>query len=419
VDDATAAHKALGNNLGNDVAAGGGILAGMGLGRIILENLFGKNGKEGALSKVAEMTVNAGIVYVNGKGIGEGIPGGGKGGTVVAEATKEVAGGLLTWLPALSIAAMGIGAVELHKRFGILGMTSVEPGLSGTGTSGGAARADTNPLFQSSAQVARAAREHRDSLLDLTKTTVELKGLQEHLNVNTIPKFDAALTTATGNDLFHFNLALDEATNKLLNLATLAIGGGSGGGGGGGGGGSDQAQTQYGPKIDYVDAQGHVHGTPDSDSTKGIGHIDGVQYDLKTGVNPVAMHDAFARSHGFTPGSSGPDPYNPNRTVTWKDTTGARNPANVDSFTGMSAGGFVRSATLALLHKGETVIPGDKGIAKGLGSGHTFAPTINLGGLTIHGGSEDLVGTINQVLEQNFERAMTTAFEHYQRVNLS
>jgi hypothetical protein len=228
-------------------------------------------------------------------------------------------------------------------------------------------------------------------------------------------------TKLQGNDLYHLGLAVDLVTAKLLTLSVTGGIGAAFGGIGGGGGGSNQAETEYGPKIDYVDASGHVHGTPDSDSTAGIGHIDGKKYDLKTGVNPVAMKDAFARAHGFTPGSTGADPYHPERTVTWKDTTGASNPNNVDHFTGMSSGGFVRSATLALLHAGETVIPGARGIAKGVGAAaHHFAPTFNLGGLTINGGGgDDLVSTINEELERNFERAMTNAFHEYSRMNLT
>jgi hypothetical protein len=59
----------------------------------------------------------------------------------------------------------------MHRRFGILGKTPVEPrnvaGLPGSGTEGGAARADVNELFKSSRQI---AEEHRKAAEAVSKT---------------------------------------------------------------------------------------------------------------------------------------------------------------------------------------------------------------------------------------------------------
>src|SRR5258708_8950642 len=77
------------------------------------------------------------------------------------------------------------------------------------------------------------------------------------------------------------------ALNRILYTGHIYSPGG-GGGSGGGGRGSMLRDTVYGPGVDYIDAQGRVHGTPDSDSSRGIGHIGGVPYHL--GPRSVAMH---------------------------------------------------------------------------------------------------------------------------------
>jgi hypothetical protein len=140
---------------------------------------------------------------------------------------------------------------------------------------------------------------------------------------------------------------LDDISTTLSNLNSfLTYGFPQGGGGigavyGGGSGasgalGSWLANTQYGPGVDYVDANGRVHGTPDSDSTKGIGHIHGVAYSL--GAGSVAMHAEYAEGvlH-LKPGQWFTNPRNGKR-QRWGDTSGARNPENIDEFVPANGG---------------------------------------------------------------------------------
>jgi tape measure domain-containing protein len=98
----------------------------------------------------------------------------------------------------------------------------------------------------------------------------------------------------------------------------------------GGGKGSLLANTQFGPGVDYVDANGRVHGTPDSDSSRGIGHIHGVPYSL--GPGSVALHSDYAEGvlH-LKPGQWFTNPRNGKRQQ-WMDTSGARNKENIDEY---------------------------------------------------------------------------------------
>ena len=109
----------------------------------------------------------------------------------------------------------------------------------------------------------------------------------------------------------------------------------------------------------------------------------------------LRMHIGFA-----SPGSVAEDPTRPGHMVRWADHTGG-GPNNVDHFVPkMSAGGFVRSATLALLHAGETVVPGAKGISKGLsgiGSAHHFSPNINFT-MNLSGHGEDFASEVGEII---------------------
>ncbi len=118
------------------------------------------------------------------------------------------------------------------------------------------------------------------------------------------------------------------ALNKILGTGSIYS---PGGGSGGGGGGSWLANTEYGPAVDYVDKYGRVHGTPDSDSSRGIGHIHGVPY--KLGPGSAALHPAYAKKLGVEPGGWFKNPRT-GQQQQWNDTSGARNKENIDTFKG-------------------------------------------------------------------------------------
>jgi tape measure domain-containing protein len=158
---------------------------------------------------------------------------------------------------------------------------------------------------------------------------------------------EAVIPLSSDNTLDNLNDAITKLNDTLnsgwgwgfggsgggLGAGFGGVGGGSGGGRSGGASGalgSWLANTQYGPGVDYVDANGRVHGTPDSDSTKGIGHIHGVAYSL--GAGSVAMHAEYAEGvlH-LKPGQRFTNPRNGKR-QRWGDTSGARNPENIDEF---------------------------------------------------------------------------------------
>lgn len=277
----------------NDIKAGMFVLAEMWAGKKMLGMAVGLRD---ILGKTGLMNVEAGVVNVNSA------TGGANGG--IGEALGAGAS-WLTAIPAVFLALTGISAVELHKRFGILGQGGGEPGLLGTGTSGGAAKADTNPLFKSSRQIAEDAR----AALEATKKQ----------------------TTAT-DEQTKAALALTVASNAAANaLALLSRGGfrlgnfpitGSG-----------LSQTEYGPVV-----PGDQPGGPtfDRDSYNGIGHIQGKAYSLKgapAGYN-AAMHLDYARQHyHIKPG----DEYisdKDHKKHRWMDSSGARNPKNEDFYKG-------------------------------------------------------------------------------------
>ncbi len=173
-------------------------------------------------------------------------------------------------------------------------------------------------------------------------------------------------TNAFKEKVILMSQAIEDATaqtilwSQSLMASQSMVPTGSVGGTGGGGGGSNQELTEYGRAVDYVDKSGKVHGTPDSDSTAGIGHIKGVQYNLNTpGPQPSAMKYEYATKHyGIKPGGAyiSDKDHKPHR---WMDTTGAVNPKNEDMYKHNALGGIVHSKTLSWLAErgAEAVIP--------------------------------------------------------------
>jgi hypothetical protein len=133
----------------------------------------------------------------------------------------------------------------------------------------------------------------------------------------------------TGNDLVHMNLAIDEATQKLLNFAGALPGGGGAAGGGllGGSAGSSSGFTIYGPGVAGDQPGGPTY---DWDSYHGIGHIGGVPYSLSGG--DAAMKAAWAEGHyHIKPGDSYISDKD-HKLHRWRDTSGSRNPENEDIY---------------------------------------------------------------------------------------
>jgi tape measure domain-containing protein len=146
---------------------------------------------------------------------------------------------------------------------------------------------------------------------------------------------EAVLPMSNSSLLDDLNSTLQDLNSFLTNVFPAgtpggAIGAAYGGIRGGGVLGSLLSNTQYGPGVDYVDANGRVHGTPDSDSSRGIGHIHGVAYQL--GAGSVAMHADYAEGvlH-LKPGQWFTNPRNGKR-QRWGDTSGARSRDNIDEF---------------------------------------------------------------------------------------
>jgi hypothetical protein len=146
---------------------------------------------------------------------------------------------------------------------------------------------------------------------------------------------EALLPMSSTNTLDDLNDSISKL-NDLLSAGTLAGGGGLGFGGMAGaargiGGGSWLANTVYGPAVDYIDANGRVHGTPDSDSNRGIGHIHGVPYSLINGTS-VAMHPGYATSHYHIKPGEWYKSDKDGKMHRWMDTSGASNPNNEDFY---------------------------------------------------------------------------------------
>jgi hypothetical protein len=234
------------------------------------------------------------------------------------------------------------------------------------------------------------------------------------------------ITKVTGNDLFHFNLALDDATTKLLQLSVSAAAGGIGGagaGGGGGGFGAGAAQGAggavrvegYGPAYGETGQVTGNHGnklvmgdyavSPDLTS----GHSPGQQFSFMAGgqqhvgtYNDTSMRAPGQPNHGVIEGWNQPDL------------------GRVSGIQWMKEGGQVRKDTLAFLHGGENVIAaGKSGPAKSSGAHFSrtnhFNLTMNVSG---HGG-EDFATEVASLVQEKFSEIQSTAYEHFLRTNLS
>jgi hypothetical protein len=142
------------------LAVGGPVLAGA-IAKALAGVVFGGVEKKitSALGgKVTgEMNVKAGVVNVFGPGGGALAKGAGE-----AAGVSEAVGGGSALAGAGVIAGLTLPAIlvtELHKKYGWFGTTTSEPAAGGLGISGGAARAETNPLFQSTKQKVLEARK--------------------------------------------------------------------------------------------------------------------------------------------------------------------------------------------------------------------------------------------------------------------
>jgi len=80
-----------------------------------------------------------------------------------------------------------------------------------------------------------------------------------------------------------------------------------------------------------LDKNGRVHGTPDSDSSRGTGHINGVAYNLNSEASgvPAAMKSAYARNHYHVKAGGW---YKDGQMHRYMDTTGSRSSSNEDIY---------------------------------------------------------------------------------------
>jgi hypothetical protein len=336
---------------------------------------------------------------------------------------------LITSIPAFWLAGSGILATELHRRYGILGKTSAEPrivaGLPGSGIEGGAARAETNPLFKSSRQI---AEEHRKAAEAIRNSTKALEGHS--------PGFTPAVVEATTQlntfvpSITAFTPAVVQATTQLnafvpaVNAAMQTVQGmqfGLGGGGFGlgmgapGGGGGPPGftgtsggilYTEYGPSIDPPGSADY-----DSNSYNRIGAWPGKTGRLQPG--DVALGYGAQAFYHVSPGDTFTDTRG-NR-VRFADRSGSKNPMNEDVFR-LAAGGIVAKPTASVLgERGpEMVLPLTGNLMSRLG--HTV--NLSFGNISfgagaearsgegfIHEFAETIANEVKRVLEMEHRRS--------------
>jgi hypothetical protein len=118
------------------------------------------------------------------------------------------------------IAGPGIIAAELHRRYGILGKTPVEPvtkaGTPGTGIEGGAARGETNPLLKSSRQIAEEQRRAADAS--------KVLGDKANTSSTSISGLGSSAISAA-NSLGNVALAIGQLAAKISGISIPNLGG--------------------------------------------------------------------------------------------------------------------------------------------------------------------------------------------------
>jgi hypothetical protein len=198
----------------------------------------------------------------------------------------------------------------------------------------------------------------------------------------------------TGNDLKHFDAAIEATTASLMQLSALNFaGGGFGLGSGYTGGVSGAHFTEYGPAVPGDQPGGTTY---DWNSYHRIGAWPSITGPLRAG--DVALGYGAQAKYGVMPGQMFSDEYG--RTWRFADRSGSKDPYNVDVFRG-ALGGIVRRPTRALIGESgpEAVLPLSGAGAAGLG-----ATTINI---TVQGNAdpEAVAEAVERVLHTRRSRA--------------
>jgi hypothetical protein len=278
--------------------------------------------------------------------------------------------------------------------------TNLAPGEYTTPAARAAAQEGAEYAARTNDKAAEAALRQAESMEKLNKVNEELRIEQQRHKImieqgsEALKKFDESLQKSTGNDLKHFDAAIDAATVALMQLSSMQFGGAGGfglGPGYGGGGG----MTEYGASV-----PGDQPGGPTYDWESYHGHGAYTQ-NLVPGQD-VAMHPAYAQSHyGIKPLDfyiSDKD----HKRHRWADKTGSKMFDNEDLYRG-ALGGIFRRPTRALIGESgpEAVVPlSGVGAAAGLGN-----VTINVNVAGHADDPEAIAAAVERVIRTHYRRS--------------
>jgi hypothetical protein len=225
---------------------------------------------------------------------------------------------------------------------------------------------------------------HAKQLADIDaqiKQATELK--------NSLDGLDKQVKKTTGNDLVHFDAAIEQATLSLGQLSALNFSGMGMLGGMGGGGVTGAHFTEYGPSVPGDQPGGPTY---DWNSYHHIGAWPSVTGPLRAG--DVALGYGAQAKYHVSPGQMFTDEYG--RTWRFADSSGSKDPFNVDVFRG-ALGGVVNRPTRALIGESgpEMVLPLTGSLMSKLG--HTV--NLSFGNISFGGSTGDSVGFIREFAE--------------------
>ena len=210
-----------------------------------------------------------------------------------------------------------------------------------------------------------------------------------------VKDLEGASKKAAGNDLLHFTLATEQATQAMLTLGQSMAGlGGGVAGFGGGPGPSGPHETEYGPAVSG-DQPGQA--TYDYNSYHHIGAWPGVTGPLRVG--DVALGYGAQAQYHVRPGdyfttASG-------KRVRFADRSGSKDPYNIDFFKG-ALGGIFRKPTRALIGESgpEAVLP-----LQGVGATGLGAVTINVNVAGSANDPEAIASAVERVVREHYRRS--------------
>jgi len=263
---------------------------------------------------------------------------------------------------------------------------------------------------RSNDKAAESALKTADAFEKLNKLNEDVRIQQQRHKIMieqgaaAVKAFDDALKMSTGNDLKHFDMAVDTATQALLQLSQnmSGLGGFAGGTGGGAGGPTTSGYaggdyfTQYGPAV-AGDQPGQA--TYDWNSYHHVGAWPGKTGPLRAG--DVALGLGAQAKYHVQPGDT--FVAGDGKTYRFADRSGSKNPMNIDVFKG-AMGGIFRRPTQALIGESgpEAVLPlqGAGAAVAGLGS-----TTINITVSGIGDSAEHIAAEVDRVLQRHYRRS--------------